>query len=125
MEESSLSFSDIVKPYHRKQSLCYKRPKYREARWERAVKVSLNQKFAVVLKTIMQIFGKTFLKESQVIRTIATIGFSEYTTQKFKVSNLYLSSKYKQIYSNVLRASFPVNFICRAVTPAHIAPLSG
>lgn len=56
MEEASLSFSNIVKPYHRKQNFCYKRPKYREARWERAVKVSLNKEFAVVLKAMMQIF---------------------------------------------------------------------
>lgn len=37
MEDSS--FSDLIKRYHRKQAVCYKRPRYREARWERAVKV--------------------------------------------------------------------------------------
>ena len=51
------------------------------------------------------------MKESQVIRAIATIGFSEYVAQKFKVSNLYLFNKCKLIHSYLLRKLVTVNFI--------------
>ncbi|XP_057293004.1 RNA-binding protein 48-like [Hydractinia symbiolongicarpus] len=85
------SANTLVKAYHKKGSVCYTRPGYREARWERAVKVyTINQESKYLLVEGVPAVGAS----KELIELFALYG----EVEEYRLLDDYPAEQFTEVY---------------------------